>query len=474
MVEHLAGSPLVTNFLLLGSTLQDLSTNTSLATKNALPIVGNVTSGMVLGRMLDLIETDYLLLVAPGECVEFSRGAIERMCSVAEDSGAGMIYCDFVDWNGTESKHHPLVDYQFGSVRDTFNFGPVVLISTRAAKDALNVHGSLAENLKWGALYDLRLKLSIASRILRLPEPLYTRIESDGALSSQFDYVDPIQRDYQVEMEAIAAEHLKRIGVWLAPRFAAIEREDGNFPVRASVVIPVRNRARTIAEAVKSALSQETSFSFNVIVVDNHSSDGTSGILEHLSENHERLIHIKPRAEDLGIGGCWNEAIYSSHCGEIAVQLDSDDLYKDRHTLAKIAAKFEEGTYAMVIGSYTIVNFDLEEIPPGLIDHREWTRENGRNNALRINGLGAPRAFYVPILRRFGFPNTSYGEDYAVGLRIGREYEIGRIYESIYYARRWEGNSDAALDAFTANRYDSYKDWLRTVEMEARRRINAA
>ena len=242
--------------------------------------------------------------------------------------------------------------------------------------------------------------------------------------------------------------------------------------MRASVVIPVRNRERTIAEAVRSALSQQANFDFNVIVVDNHSTDNTTAILAELAREDERLVHLIPQRRDLGIGGCWNEAIYSEHCGEYAVQLDSDDLYASEQTLAKVVAVFDEGQYAMVIGSYTIVNFDLKEVPPGLIDHREWTRDNGRNNALRINGLGAPRAFYVPLLRETGLPNVSYGEDYAAALRISREYEIGRIYESLYFARRWEGNSDAALPLQTANRYDYYKDYLRTVEIEARRRMN--
>jgi glycosyltransferase involved in cell wall biosynthesis len=265
---------------------------------------------------------------------------------------------------------------------------------------------------------------------------------------------------------------LKRIGAYLAPEFQIPPERSIGFPVRASVVIPVRNRERTIEDAVNSALSQRTMFSFNVIVVDNHSTDRTSEILQEIESRDGRLIHLKPSRRDLGIGGCWNEAIYSSHCGEYAVQLDSDDLYSDEHTLETIVAKFGERAYAMVIGSYKIVDFELREIPPGLIDHREWTRENGRNNALRISGLGAPRAFYVPVLRQFGFPNASYGEDYAVALRISRDYEIGRIYDPIYYARRWEGNSDAALPLPTANRYDAYKDHLRTVEILARQRMN--
>jgi glycosyltransferase involved in cell wall biosynthesis len=236
-------------------------------------------------------------------------------------------------------------------------------------------------------------------------------------------------------------------------------------------VIPVRNRERTIADAVRSALGQRTGFAFNVLVVDNHSTDRTGALLEELAAQDPRVVRLVPDRTDLGIGGCWNHAVYSPLCGEYAVQLDSDDLYADEGTLERMVGHFQQGPYAMVIGSYTIVSFDLQEIPPGLIDHREWTRENGRNNALRINGLGAPRAFFVPLLRQIGLPNVSYGEDYAAALRISREYEVGRIYDPVYLARRWEGNSDAALPLATANRYDAYKDHVRTVEILARQEM---
>jgi len=274
-------------------------------------------------------------------------------------------------------------------------------------------------------------------------------------------------------MEQVVTEYLKHIGAYLKPEFQQLSRDESEFPVHASIVIPVRSRERTIRDAVISALSQKSTFQFNVIVVDNHSTDGTTKILSQIAAEDSRLIHLQPQRTDLGIGGCWNEAIFSPQCGQYAVQLDSDDIYSDEHTLSKIVAKLEEGPYPMVIGSYKIVDFELNELPPGLIDHREWTRENGRNNALRINGLGAPRAFYVPVLRKIGFPNASYGEDYAVALRISRDYDIGRIFEPIYYARRWEGNSDAALPLATANRYDAYKDYLRTVEVLARQRMHS-
>jgi len=442
-----------------------------------------------ISGLLSEIKTDYLLLILPGQTVRLGHRTVERFYSVAEDSGAGWLYSDFRDETAGNISDHPLIDYQAGSIRDTFDFGSVIFISKRAANTAFSEHGQ-SHNIEWNELYDLRLKLSIDSGILRIPEPLYTRVPSDHRATGekQFDYVDPRNREYQIEMEKIATDHLKRLGAYLAPEFlrprvgAYIETQAETesrplvyhmeFPLRASIIIPVRNRERTIRDAVESALSQETDFDFNVIVVDNHSTDGTTGILSDLAGSNSRLVHIVPARTDLGIGGCWNEALYSEHCGEYAVQLDSDDLYADKFTLAKIIAKFEEGPYAMVIGSYTIVNFDLQEVPPGLINHREWTRENGRNNALRINGLGAPRAFYVPILRHIGLPNVGYGEDYGAALRISRHYEIGRIYESIYFARRWEGNSDAALPVATANRYDFYKDYLRTVEIQARARMN--
>ena len=431
-------------------------------------------SGSAVNRIVAENSADYLLFCLPGEKVDPGQRAIERFAATAEESSAGLSYSDFRDSIDGQATDHPLLDYQPGSIRDSFDFGSMILISQRAAERAVNRNGQIDQNLRWAGLYDLRLKISIDSTVLRIPEVLYTRTPVDRRASGerQFDYVDPRQRDYQVEMEQVGTEHLRRIGAYLAPEFRTPSKGSGSFPVRASVVIPVRNRERTIRDAVNSALSQRAPFPFNVIVVDNHSTDRTTDILKEIASGDNRLIRIQPARRDLGIGGCWNDAIYSKHCGEYASQLDSDDLYSDEHTLAAIVSKFEDGPYPMVIGSYKIVNFELQEVPPGLIDHREWTRENGRNNALRINGLGAPRAFYVPVLREIGFPNVSYGEDYAVAMRISRDYEIGRIYEPIYYARRWEGNSDAALPLATANRYDAYKDHLRTVEILARQRIN--
>lgn len=475
LAESLASSPAVTQ--LVGVSREALAPPASFSTpvlSKARMVQGDLFSGVAVNQLIDQMTTDYLLFCLPGDQIELGQRAIERFVSSGEDSGAGLIYSDHRDDLSGQITDHPLIDYQAGSIRDSFDFGAMILISQRATNVAFRKHERIDDRLKWGALYDLRLKLSIDSGVLRIPEPLYTRVPSDRRASGerQFDYVDPRQREYQLEMEQVATEHLKRIGAYLAPNFRALSRSEQAFPVRASIVIPVRNRERTITDAVNSALSQQTTFPFNVIVVDNYSTDRTTEILQGIGSRDRRLIHLRPARKDLGIGGCWNEAIYSTHCGEYAAQLDSDDLYSDQHTLEKIVAKFEEGPYAMVIGSYKIVNFELQEVPPGLIDHREWTRENGRNNALRINGLGAPRAFYVPVLRQVGFPNASYGEDYAVALRISRDYEIGRIYEPIYFARRWEGNSDAALPLAIANRYDGYKDHLRTAEILARKRMS--
>jgi glycosyltransferase involved in cell wall biosynthesis len=437
-------------------------------------------SGPAINSLIEAWRTDYLLLILPGGRVELGARAPERLIQVADDSGAALVYSDFRERSGAEVVDHPLIDYQLGALRDNFDFGSVVLLSREAVVKALRDHGGISPDIRWGGLYDLRLKLSINSTIFRISEPLYTRAAADLRASGEkiFDYVDPRKRDYQIEMEKIATEHLERIGARLEPRFTELPESREVFPVKASVIIPVRNRVKTIADAVRSALSQKADFPFNVIVVDNHSTDGTTDLLRNLAADNDRLIHIAPARTDYGIGGCWNEAIYSPYCGRYVAQLDSDDVYSSENTLARIVAEFdsarsENKSYAMVIGSYTIVDFDLNELPPGLIDHREWTRENGRNNALRINGLGAPRAFDVTALRQIGLPNTSYGEDYAVALRVSREYEIGRIYDSLYFARRWSDNSDSALPLATMNRYDAYKDRLRTIEILARQQFNA-
>ena len=417
----------------------------------------NDYSSATIKRLIDTTDSEVIFLGNPRISIDPGPRMFDRMAGVIREMGAGWVYSD------AGGRSH--IDYQLGSIRDNFDFGAVIAISTRAARES-----KLDENLKWGALYDLRLRISENFSVLRIPEPLYTAsaVDSRPTGEKQFDYVDPRNREYQLEMERIATAHLKRSGAWLPPQFEPVRRATEKYPVQASIVIPVRNRERTVADAVGSALAQRAAFDFNVIVVDNHSTDRTTEVLRGISD--PRLRHIIPERHDLGIGGCWNEALFSSHCGKYVVQLDSDDLYSNENVLQRIVAELEAGPYAMVVGSYTMVDFALKEIPPGLIDHREWSRDNGRNNALRINGLGAPRAFNTSILRRFGFPDVSYGEDYAVALRISRDYEIGRIYDSVYLCRRWEGNSDSALPHEIANRYDQYKDWLRTIELKARMR----
>jgi len=396
------------------------------------------------------------------------------MIDVAERTGSGMVYSDhWVDRDGAVSER-PVIDYQLGSIRDDFAFGPLQLISTAAARRAIEMYGRIAETAFAGR-YDLRLKIATDHAVIRLPEYAYTVIDSTGVgvVNSHFAYVDPRNTAFQKEMELIATEHLRRIRAYLEPTFDSLPVSTGEFNVEASVVIPVRNRERTIADAVNSALSQKASFPFNVIVVDNHSTDRTTQILQNTAARDSRLIHIVPDRWDLGIGGCWNEAVFDKRCGRYAVQLDSDDLYSCPDTLEQIVAEFRRGPYAMVIASYRIVDFQLNQLPPGIIDHREWTRQNGRNNALRINGLGAPRAFVTELLRQHPFPNVSYGEDYAMALQITRRYEIARIYEAIYLCRRWEDNTDASLPPAKLNQYNVYKDRLRTIEIMARQRLNA-
>src|SRR5579884_1078403 len=369
-----------------------------------------------LREALAQAATSTLFLADARIAIEPGQRMFERMQQVLTDSGAGLVYSDAIG--------HARVPYQPGSIRDNSDFGPVIGISVPFARQMG------FDDWRWGAFYDLRLRLSEHFPIVHIAEPLYQAGEIDMRPTGQkqFDYVDPRNRDYQLEMERIATDHLKRIGAFLKPRTRRTDR-DSHFSSStiASVVIPVRNREKTIKEAVESAFSQHTSKAFNLIVVDNHSTDGATEFLRSVRDS--RLVHIIPKRRDLGIGGCWNEAIYSAACGRFAVQLDSDDLYRDEDCLDRIVSELEQHRYAMLIGSYTMVNFALQEIPPGLIDHREWTADNGPNNALRINGLGAPRAFDVSLIRQIGFPNVSYGEDYAVGLRICREYEIGRIYE---------------------------------------------
>ena len=390
----------------------------------------------------------------------------ERMKQVMEATGAAMVYADrYVIKNG-QREQAPVIDYQPGSLRDDFDFGAVVMIRTSALKEAAS---RMKDDYRYAGFYDLRLKLSQRYEFVHINEYLYTEQEKDIRLSGQkqFDYVDPRNRERQIEMEQACTEHLKEIGAYLKPQFQSVNFDKEHFVYEASVIIPVKNRVKTIEDAIKSVLCQKTDFPFNVIVVDNHSTDGTSEVIDQLAVD-KRVIHVMPERTDLGIGGCWNIGIHHPECGKFAIQLDSDDLYSDEHTLSIVVNAFYEQQCAMVVGTYRMTDFDLNTLPPGIIDHKEWTPENGRNNALRINGLGAPRAFFTPIIRQIGFPNTSYGEDYAVGLAVSRHYQIGRVYEVVYLCRRWSGNSDAALNAFQVNDNNLYKDRIRTWELKAR------
>ncbi len=416
--------------------------------------------------------TPYALLAIHDTAIELGQFALERFLTVAESIGSGLAYSDYHDRMGDERRSHPVLDYQAGSVRDDFNFGSVLFFDAKALKSAASA--IRRSTYEFAGLYALRLAVSRSHPITRIAEPLYTKAEPDARKSDQkqFDYVDPKNRAVQIEMEQAATDHLKRIGAWLKPRFKTVDLAEGAFELEASVIIPVKNRVKTVGDAVGSVLKQKTAFAFNCIVVDNHSNDGATDILRSMAQRDPRVLHVIPGRTDLGIGGCWNEGVHNPACGRFAVQLDSDDLYKDETTLQRIVEVFHRERCAMVIGSYQMTNFDLEEIPPGVIDHREWTPENGRNNALRINGLGAPRAFFTPLLRRVNILNVSYGEDYAVGLAISREYQIGRILEPIYLCRRWEGNSDANLDISRLNTFNFFKDKLRTFEIIARQRMN--
>lgn len=410
---------------------------------------------------------DYVAIFASPYSLAPGYNCLPRMARIAADSGAAMVYSDYrVTTLSGETKQVPTIDCFKGSLRDDFDFGPLVMIDTRRLRQAC---GSIDADYRYAGMYAVRLALNRLAGIVHIPETLYTAVETDTRTSGekQFDYVDPRNRTRQLEMEEACTVHLKKIGAYLEPHFKEADYS-GDFPVEASVIIPVRNRVSTIADAVESALSQTADFKYNVIVIDNHSTDGTTGVLRGLADKYDNLKVIIPAFSDLGIGGCWNEGVNSAHCGRFAVQLDSDDLYKNTDTLQRIVDTFRKENCGMVIGSYELTDFNLNPLPPGLIDHREWTDDNGRNNALRINGLGAPRAFVTNLLREIRVPNTSYGEDYALGLAISRDYRIGRIYDSLYLCRRWEGNSDSNLDIARVNANNLYKDRLRTWEVEAR------
>lgn len=415
-------------------------------------------------------DAAYTLIYTKETTLELGLFALERMVHIAEDSGAGMVYTDHYQVIGNERKNAPVIDYQAGSLRDDFNFGSVLLFNAQAFKESA---GRMKVDYDYAGLYDLRLKLSQKYPLVHINEYLYSEVENDTRKSGEkiFDYVDPKNRNRQIEMEAACTEHLKEIGGYLPPKFKKIEFAADNFEYEASVIIPVRNRIRTIRDAIRSVLAQKTDFKFNLIIIDNHSTDGTTEAIDEFKED-ERLIHLLPERNDLGIGGCWNVGVHHPKCGKFAVQLDSDDVYAHEQTLQIMVRAFYEQNCAMVVGTYMMTDFDMNMIAPGIIDHKEWTPENGRNNALRINGLGAPRAFYTPVLRAIKVPNTSYGEDYALGLNFSRHYQIGRVYEVVYLCRRWDDNSDASLDIVKMNGHNLYKDRIRTWELQARIAMN--
>lgn len=433
-------------------------------------ITDRLESSNTIVSIAENTDADYVMICTRHTTIGWGNNTLERFLRVADDTDAVMVYADHYKMVEGKMEKHPVIDYQSGSLRDDFDFGSLWCIKAQALADYIAQPDR--EEYQFAALYDLRLYLSRVGEIFHLNEFLYSEAELDTRKSGekQFDYVNPRNREVQIEMEKACTQHLGKVGALIDTTFyRQPDFGEQDFEYEASVIIPVFNREKTVADAVKSALGQKANFKFNVIVVNNHSTDRTGEILDELKADN--LIQIVPERTDLGIGGCWNEAINSSFCGKFAVQLDSDDLYSSPKTLQKIVDAFYKQKAAMIIGSYRMCDFDLNTLPPGLIDHKEWTNENGCNNALRINGLGAPRAFFTPLVRQIQFPNTSYGEDYALGLAFSRRYRIGRIYDELYLCRRWGGNSDAALSVEKVNANNLYKDRLRTMELKARQHL---
>ena len=443
-------------------------------------VVDRLESSNTVSSIAENTDADYVIICTKATPIRWGLYALERFLRTADDTGAVMVYSDHYSVQEGKLEKHPVIDYQAGSLRDDFDFGSLWLVKAQNLLDYAAQQDR--QEYQFAGLYDLRLYLSRVGEIFHINEFLYTEDELDTRKSGekQFDYVNPRNREVQIEMEKACTHHLEKVGALVDTNFYRLpDFDEQEFEYEASVIIPVFNREKTIADAVKSALSQKTSFKFNVIVVNNHSTDRTGEILSEIAHEMEerndkqagRLVQIVPDRNDLGIGGCWNMAINSDHCGKFAVQLDSDDLYSSPKTLQKIVDAFHKQKAAMMIGSYRMCDFDLNTLPPGLIDHKEWTEDNGCNNALRINGLGAPRAFFTPLVRQIQFPNTSYGEDYALGLVFSRRYRIGRIYDELYLCRRWGGNSDAALSIDKVNANNLYKDRLRTMELKARQQM---
>jgi hypothetical protein len=433
-------------------------------------LIDSLKSTETIKKISEKAESEYTLIYTKDSTLVLGMFAMDRMLKIADDTQASMVYSDH--WQIIDGKRNasPVITYQDGSLRDDFNFGSLLIYRTKSLKEAAS---RMSVDYKFAGLYDLRLKVSQKGLLEHINEYLYTEAENDNRKSGEkiFDYVDPKNRAVQIEMEQACTQHLKDVGAYLSPNFKHIEFNEGSFEFEASVIIPVFNRIKTVRDAISSVLSQKTNFKFNLIVIDNHSTDGTYEAIKEFSSD-EKLIHLIPERRDLGIGGCWNAGVHHPKCGKFAIQLDSDDIYSDENTLQKIVDSFYDQNCAMVVGTYMMTNFNMEMIAPGIIDHKEWTPDNGRNNALRINGLGAPRAFYTPVLRSVKVPNTSYGEDYALGLNISREYQIGRIYDVLYHCRRWDGNSDASLDIVKMNAHNTYKDRIRTWELKARIELN--
>ncbi len=453
-------------------------TDKNTQTLDALKIVNDVTivelsmtATETIQMIADIVKAPYALFFLKSQYISMGYLALERMVQIAEGTGAAMLYADHynVSADGTRTEA-PVIDYQFGSLRDDFDFGSVILFRTDALKESVS---RMKAEYQSAGFYDLRLKLVEKYSIEHINEYLYSEVELDTRKTGEklFDYVDPRNRDSQIEMEQACTEHLKEIGGYLPPKFEEVNFDEEEFEYEATIMIPVRNRIRTIRDAIDSALSQVTNFKYNVFIVENgpefHSTDGTTEAIDEYKDD-PRLVHIIPTRNDIGVGGSWNMATHHPMCGRFIVQLDSDDVYSGTDTLQKIIDAFHTQRCAMIIGAYMLTDINLNVLPPGKIDHREWTPENGRNNALRINGLGAPRAFFTPVIRHINLPNVNYGEDYALGLAISRHYQIGRIYDVLYNCRRWNDNSDGDLSIEKNNRNNLYKDRIRTWELKAR------
>lgn len=452
--------------------VEELKSYDTVATVNV--VEGNIKASATLKDIANKATAPYTLLYLKSQFIKLGYLALDRMITLGDITEAGMIYADHYNLaaDGTRSDA-PVIDYQMGSLRDDFNFGSVILFRTESLKAAANM---MKADYQAAGFYDLRLKIAEKFRIEHINEYLYSEVELDTRKTGEklFDYVDPKNRASQIEMEQAATEYLKEVGGYLKPGFKDIDITEGEFPVEMTVMIPVRNRIRTIRDAINSALEQKTTFKYNVFVVENgpecHSTDGTTEAVQEYDD--PCLVHVITERRDLGVGGSWNLAAHDPRCGRFIVQLDSDDVYLDENTLQKFYDAFQEQKVATIIGTYVLTDINKNVLPPGKIDHAEWTPDNGRNNALRINGLGAPRAFFTPVLRDIPMPNVNYGEDYALGLAISRHYLIGRIYDPLYCCRRWDDNSDGDLSIEKENKNNTYKDRIRTWELQARIAMN--